>query len=133
MLGELGRIAAAYLSFFSSLVEQPPWPSQVFLPLHPLSPVLQPPWPLHSFLPLQSCLPLSFSSAASALAPALESIATFLADAPLDTGTVAARLRAAEPASSPVIAAAAIINLVDYITVPFCEPGSRGCETGDSI
>src|SRR6059058_4132895 len=120
MLGELGRIAAAYLSFFSSLVEQPPWPSQVFLPLHPLSPVLQPPWPLQSFLPLQSCLPLVASSARrTALTPAALLAEALPADVidcdPRVVGTLAAIERVAEPAKRPAMAAVAIINFVDFM------------------
>src|SRR5207253_905002 len=115
------------LSFFSSLfVAHPPLPLQLFLPLHPASPVLQPPWPLQSFLPLQSCLPLSAVSA-RAFTPAL-STDTFLSDLVAGTAATAASERAAEPASRPLMAAAAIISFVfEVMGDPFRVRLRPGC------
>lgn len=44
-------------------VEQPPFPLQEFLPLHPLSPAWQPPLPLQEFKPLQACFSVLLLSA----------------------------------------------------------------------
>jgi hypothetical protein len=121
--------AGAGVGAGAGAVLQPPLPLQEFLPLHPWSLVLQPPWPLQAFWPLQACVP---PSSRLTLAPGLRGtlVSDELADicliicCPL-LGMVEAVARTAEPASRPVIAAAAMSIFEDFISVPFCELSSH--------